>query len=348
LGQAAEALGGAKTRAFTTSLPSGARVRVHCKPSWNESAAIGGVVQVQPLATEPAAGSANRGAPTRAYTMPGVAGSSMLWVRCCQDVEAHRRAGEWLDLAGEAGVGKLTVAQGVHLAGAPGAHLRVLDADDCAEAESWLGMVAHELTHEAGTLILRHIDRLPAEILRALTALLEAARHDPAHPRGWVVATRDSGTPISYDLENLIACFPSSVRVPPLRHHMEDLPELIRLLTARLTRGGQLSCSPQALRLLMRNRWPGNVEQLRGILLKIVAHRRAGVIEPADLPGDALTTARRVLSPLESIERDAITEALISTAGNRAVAARHLGMSRATLYRKIRSYGINVPKMPTR
>ncbi|HEY6422794.1 MAG TPA: helix-turn-helix domain-containing protein [Pseudonocardiaceae bacterium] len=53
--------------------------------------------------------------------------------------------------------------------------------------------------------------------------------------------------------------------------------------------------------------------------------------------------ARRVLSPLESIERDAVVEALIDAAGNRAQAARHLGMSRATIYRKIRYYGINVP-----
>jgi transcriptional regulator of acetoin/glycerol metabolism len=346
LGHATEALAGTKTRTFTTSLPSGATVRVHCKPSWSESAAIGGIVQVQLLATEPATSSANRWSPARAYTMPGVAGSSMLWVRCCQEVEAHLRAGEWLDLAGEAGAGKLTVAQGAHLAGTPGAHLRVLDADNCAEGEYWLGMVADELAHGAGTLILRHIDRLSAEVLRALAMLLDTARRDPVRPRSWVVATRDSRTPISHELHSLIGCFPSSVRVPPLRHHIEDLPELIRLLIARLTRGAHLTCSPQALRLLMRNRWPGNVEQLRGILLKIVAHRRTGVIELADLPGDALATARRVLSPLESIERDAIVEALINTAGNRGEAARHLGMSRATMYRKIRSYGINVPKMP--
>lgn len=99
------------------------------------------------------------------------------------------------------------------------------------------------------------------------------------------------------------------------------------------------------MRLLMRNQWPGNVEQLRGMLLKVVAHRRTGVIKLADLPADAMATTRRVLSPLESIERDAVVETLINTGGNCAQAALHLGMSRATIYRKIRYYGINVPRM---
>jgi transcriptional regulator of acetoin/glycerol metabolism len=343
LGQAAEALTGGKTRVFTTSLPSGATVRVNCKPSWSESAAIGGIVQVQLLVSEPAPRSADRGS----AAMPGVVGSSVPWVRCTTMVQAHLRAGEWVDLEGETGVGKLTVAAGAHRAGTPGAHLRVLDADDCTETQMWLDVVADELALEAGTLVLRHVDRLPLDALQALTKLLAAKRRDADQPCSWVVATRSSAAPRSAELDSLIACFPSSVQVPPLRHHIEDLPELVRVLIGRLTRGASLTCSPEAMRQLMRNRWPGNVEQLRETLCKVVAHRRTGVIELADLPADALATARRVLSPLESIERDAVVEALINTAGNRVEAARHLGMSRATIYRKIRYYGIKVPHRST-
>lgn len=343
LGEAIEALAGGKSRVFTTSLPSGATARVSCKPSWSESTAIGGVVQVQLLATEPTIRPADPGMPAPTRTMPGVGGSSMPWMRCCTMVQAHLRAGEWVDLEGEPGVGKLTVAAGVHRAGTPGAHLRVLDADDCLEADKWLAVVADELALRAGTLVLRHVDRLPAEVLRPLAELLAAARRDGTHACSWVVATRNSSTPRSAELDNLIGCFSSSVQVPPLRHHIDDLPELVRLLIARLTRGAGLTCSAEVMRQLMRNRWPGNVEQLREMLGKIVAYRRAGVIELADLPADALATTRRVLSPLESIERDAVVEALINAGGNRVEAARHLGMSRATIYRKIRYYGIRVP-----
>jgi transcriptional regulator of acetoin/glycerol metabolism len=347
LGEAIEALGGGKSRVFTTSLPSGATARVSCKPSWSESTAIGGIVQVQLLTTEPAIRSADPGIPTRARTMPGVVGSSMPWMRCCTMVQAHQRAGEWVELGGEPGVGKLTVAAGAHRAGSPGAHLRVLDAEDCAEADKWLGVVADELALRAGTLVLRHIDRLPAEVLQALAELLAAARRTGTHARSWVVATRNSSAPHSAELDNLIGCFSSSVQVPPLRHHIDDLPELVRLLIARLTRGASLTCSADAMRQLMRNRWPGNVEQLQEMLRKIVAHRRAGVIELADLPPEALATAQRVLSPLESIERDAVVDALVNAGGNRVEAARHLGMSRATIYRKIRYYGIRVPHPST-
>ena len=50
-----------------------------------------------------------------------------------------------------------------------------------------------------------------------------------------------------------------------------------------------------------------------------------------------------MLTPLEAIECDAIVDALLDTDGNKAEAARQLGMSRATIYRKIRGYGLTVP-----
>ena len=136
--------------------------------------------------------------------------------------------------------------------------------------------------------------------------------------------------------------FPRTVVVPPLRHHVEDVAELVPHFIARLTRGAELSCSPEAMRLLMRNRWPGNVEQLYQVLRKTVARRRAGVLTPDDLPPEVRAITRRVLTPLEAIECDAIVDALLDSGGSKA-AARRLGMSRATIYRKIRGYGISTP-----
>ena len=53
--------------------------------------------------------------------------------------------------------------------------------------------------------------------------------------------------------------------------------------------------------------------------------------------------SRRLLSPLESIQRDAIVQSLLDHHGNKAKAAQSLGMSRATIYRKIHQYGIITP-----
>ncbi len=94
------------------------------------------------------------------------------------------------------------------------------------------------------------------------------------------------------------------------------------------------------MQLLLRHNWPGNAEQLWQVLKQVVQRRRAGVIMPKDLPPECWTVSRRLLSPLESIERDAIVQSLQDHDGNKVRAAEALGMSRATIYRKIHEYGI--------
>jgi transcriptional regulator of acetoin/glycerol metabolism len=79
------------------------------------------------------------------------------------------------------------------------------------------------------------------------------------------------------------------------------------------------------------------------VLRKVVQRRRVGSIRPADLPPECWTVSRRLLSPLESMERDAIVESLLDYKGNKVKAAESLGMSRATIYRKIHEYGIVTP-----
>jgi transcriptional regulator of acetoin/glycerol metabolism len=74
-----------------------------------------------------------------------------------------------------------------------------------------------------------------------------------------------------------------------------------------------------------------------------VRRERAGVIEVEDRPPAARTTAHRVLSQIETIERDAIIEAMPANHENATRAAAALGISRATTYRKFRRYGITVP-----
>lgn len=73
------------------------------------------------------------------------------------------------------------------------------------------------------------------------------------------------------------------------------------------------------------------------------ARRRAGAIQPADLPPECWTVCRRLLSPLEAIERDAIVQALLDSGGNKLKAAKALGMSRATIYRNMHEFGIVTP-----
>ena len=76
------------------------------------------------------------------------------------------------------------------------------------------------------------------------------------------------------------------------------------------------------------------------VLKHVVQRRRAGSIMPRDLPPECWSVSRRVLSPLEAMERDAIVQSLRDHDGSKIRAARALGMSRATIYRRIHEYGI--------
>ncbi len=336
LAEAGEALAAGHRHQLLVDLPSGATARVQCRPSWADGGRSGGIVQVQLIA----ATAAPTPRVTAAPALPAAVGSGALWAKCCQAVDRHFRAREWLVLEGEPGTGKTTIARATHQGRTPAAHLRVLDAEQYGPR--WIAEVAEELVTGGGTLILTHVDRLDARAVQALCDTLDPYRESPEMERPWVVATMSPGASPT-DLRELLGYFPSTVEVPPLRHHVEDVAELVPYLIARLTRGAELACSPEAMRVLMRNRWPGNVEQLYQVLRKIVTRRRTGIVAPADLPAECRAITRRVLTPLEAIECDAIVDALLDTDGNKAEAARHLGMSRATIYRKIRGYGISMP-----
>ena len=279
------------------------------------------------------------GAPRAPPPPPPPPGSGAPWTKCRKAVDRAFCSREWLVLEGERGTGKTTLARAVHQSRTPAAHLRVFDAAD--HGARFVVDLVEELDTGGGTLVLAHLDRLPPEAVPLLVEALGPHRSSSDPDRSWVVAT--VGRRRGADLTALLSLFSRTVEVPPLRHHVDDIAELVPHLLARLARGADLSVAPAVMQVLMRNRWPGNVEQLYQVLRATVGRRRTGVIEPGDLPPECRPTTRRVLTPLEAIECDAIVDALLDTGGNKAEAARQLGMSRATIYRKIRGYGLSVP-----
>jgi sigma-54 dependent transcriptional regulator, acetoin dehydrogenase operon transcriptional activator AcoR len=242
---------------------------------------------------------------------------------------------------GEPGAGKLALLRAVHRHRNPAGTLHVLDAAEATD-HHWLVRALGELLEGEGSLVIRHVDRLSALRLRTLGIALEQALAAGRQKTLWVAVTL-SQSPVKADLARLLQFFPDTVGLPPLRHHIEDLHQLVPFFLAKLNHDGRLTCSPGAMQLLLRSTWPGNTGQLWQVLSRVVHHKRSGTIDPADLPPECWTVSRRLLHPLESMERDAIVQALLDSHGNKVKTAESLGMSRATIYRKIHEYGIVTP-----
>jgi transcriptional regulator of acetoin/glycerol metabolism len=273
--------------------------------------------------------------------LPGLVGSGALWLRACHQVDAAYTSAEWLALEGEHGVGKLAVLRATHQRRNPAGRFRVLDAADATD-QRWQAEVRRELLEGEGSLVIRHVDQLNARRMHAVAAALQEAQALGRQQALWVAVTLTEA-PAQADLARLLRFFPSTVELPPLRHHIEDLHDLVPFFLGKLSQHGRLTCSLNAMQLLLRSPWPGNTEQLWQVLRRVVQHRRTGSIQPSDLPPECRTVSRRLLSPLESMERDAIVRALLDSGGNKLKAAKSLGMSRATIYRKVHEYGIVAP-----
>ena len=335
IGHATEALARQNPGAVTVDLPSGVTARMFCRRISSGSPYPDGVVHVKLVAAATVVPEVP--VPRAAMYLPGLVGSGVLWLRACREAEAMYDASDWMSLEGEGGVGKLALARAVHQRRNPAAAFHVVDA--AAADQEWLTKTRLELLEGTGMLVIRHADALTSKQMHSLASALQEARSAERQTELRVAVTLNRKQ-ASADLTRLLRFFQGTVELPPLRHHIEDLHELVPFFLARLSQQGRLTCSPEAMQLLLRHNWPGNSEQLWQVLKQVVQRRRAGVIMPRDLPPECWTVSRRLLSPLESIERDAIVQSLLDHEGNKVRAAEALGMSRATIYRKIHEYGI--------
>jgi len=143
------------------------------------------------------------------------------------------------------------------------------------------------------------------------------------------------------------------IELPPLREREDDIAPLARHFVARLSQrfARPLSLSDDAIAWLEQQEWPGNVRELENAIERAVVLTDAEVLERGAFKavpplrmerasGGEDTGDGSLKSVVEAAEREAITEALRATAGNRREAAKRLGVSLRTLFYKIERYGI--------
>ena len=132
------------------------------------------------------------------------------------------------------------------------------------------------------------------------------------------------------------------VVLPPLRERKDDVPALVahflRDLNDRVGRRVR-GVSPEAMEALLAYDFPGNVRELEHLLERALALGARDEIGLRDLPELTPRRAPDEESPLERAERETILETLRRTGGDKDAAARELGISRRTLYRRLRDFG---------
>jgi two-component system response regulator AtoC len=145
-----------------------------------------------------------------------------------------------------------------------------------------------------------------------------------------------------------------TVHLPSLRERRSDIPVLVHHFLNRYAPGTNLQVTPAAMKSLLQYEWPGNVRELENCVARAVTLGDRQIIDVSDLPpairAEGSSSAQTTLSDSSSLSTTALAEMERMTIlkvferanGDKALAGRMLGISRATLYRKLKRYKIAV------
>jgi two-component system response regulator HydG len=146
------------------------------------------------------------------------------------------------------------------------------------------------------------------------------------------------------------------IHLPPLRERLEDLPLLVEHFLARLRRRSGKAISGltgEAMKIFLDHPWPGNVRELQGALEYAFVVAESGLIAPSHLPPKLSArqlfpeTPPKVGAVPDDDEKTALVNALRQSAGNQSRAAVLLGVSRVTVWHRMKKYGIDVHRLIT-
>jgi len=300
-------------------------------------------------------------------------GKSAAMQQVYQQIRAVAQVDSTVLIEGETGTGKELVARAIHAA----SHRKdkPFVAVNCAGlTESLLGsqlfghkrgaftgaIEDHQGLFEAangGTLLLDEIGDIPMTVQNQLLRVLqerEIVRLGETRPRKidvrLLAATHrslsDEVTRGNFRTDLFYRIRVARIAVPALRERREDIPLLAASFLAQFSVAAAkrvTELSNEAVRLLMDHPWPGNVRELRSAIEFAVIRCGGAVIKSDDLPPEILAPAAFGGSipgdPLND-EKTRFLDALDRSRGNRALAARLLGISRATLYRRLADLNI--------
>jgi DNA-binding NtrC family response regulator len=287
---------------------------------------------------------------------------------------------------GESGTGKELVARAIHFRGTfanrpfvavdCGSLVPTLIESELFghERGSFTGAVRSKpglfQTAHGGTIFLDEIGELPQEMQAKLLRVLQEKEVRPVGSNHKVKVDVRVIAATNRDLEteyragrfrkdlyfrlNVV-----TVQLPSLRERRSDIPMLVHWFLDRHAKGSPLQVSSAAMKVLLQYDWPGNVRELENSIERATALGDGKLIDVADLPpavvalapspgsdGDPITQSSLTSTDLEDIERATIQRVFEQVNGDKVMAGKMLGISRATLYRKLKRYNIGSRSEP--
>ncbi|MGA7854565.1 MAG: sigma-54 dependent transcriptional regulator [Candidatus Acidiferrales bacterium] len=284
-------------------------------------------------------------------------------------------------ITGESGTGKELVARAIHFRGPLAAMPFV--AVDCGSLVPTL-MESELFGHEkgsftgalkskaglfqaanGGTIFLDEIGELPLELQAKLLRVLQEKEVRPVGSNDKVPVDVRVIAATNRDLESayrggtfrkdlFFRLNVVTIHVPALRERRSDIPQLAHYFLDRYAPGENIQVTPAAMKSFLQYEWPGNVRELENCIARAVALGDHRTIDVEDLPpsirsmqdvesgasgGSAVST-----TALADLERMTILRVFEKAGGDKALAGKMLGISRATLYRKLKLY--NIPLRP--
>jgi len=345
--QASRAAALQSQRSVILTLADGRQIQANCKPVESHGRTVGVVIELDPDSLEAVAKRRPRASnPNGPSAEPVITGRSTTWRQLERRLRRLASTRLPVALVGEPGTGKTLLARYLHACSGVRGGLTVLDAAlaEVDGAARWLQRLRDQLRVPGGSLLLRHVETLSGATAATVCSLLDAVP-EGGGPRLLATATGGDADPATArPLLDRIGV--TRIVVPPLRHRPEDIAVLAAEFARRFAAGRPPPrFTPEALQSLLRLEWPGNVRQLESLVRALVGSGHQASIGLDQLPDEIrLQAARRPLSRLEQTELQQILAALRQVDGNKLHAARDLGISRSTLYRKLRAYGIELDR----
>lgn len=318
---------------------------------------------------------------TAALTLNDIPGQAPQMQRVRNFVRSAAGAQASILIRGEVGTGKNALASAIHNAGprhdgpfvifasaSVPAELAVSDLLGYGESTDNRYVNVRPSKFElaqGGTLFFQDVDALPLEAQAVLMNALEigviqrlgSQRAVEVDARVIASTSADMETLISQgafrpDLYYRLSTF--AITLPPLRERPHDIPLVVERIIARFARqlGYQVSLAPEVMDVFKKYAWPGNIRELEAVLGRAATHLAgAGAIELAHIPNHVrlMEANPQIVRPflqvqvssLSEMERETILLMMQIYRGNVSRMAQVLEISRTTLWRKLKSYGID-------